>query len=209
MTSTLVKLPNQQITEAQFRQFLREYEGHELHELVDGWIKVMAEPSGEHESVRSLLYGELFLEIRQQRLNFEIHPKALCRLEKGDHRRPDLIVVDKTTWRRNTQSEAILKEPPILAIEIVSTNWEEDYIKKALWYAAFGVAEYWVTDLLLRIKDYPKRKHPNINIPTVSVGTLQNGEYQWQRFTGQDRIISPTFPNLNLTVEQIIAAAEV
>ena len=69
MTSTLVKLPNQQVTEAQFRQFLREYEGHELHELVDGWIKVMAEPSGEHESVRSLLYGELFLEIRQQRLN--------------------------------------------------------------------------------------------------------------------------------------------
>jgi Uma2 family endonuclease len=30
--------------------------------------------------------------------------------------------------------------------------------------------------------------------------------YQYQRFQGADRIVSPTFPELNLTVDQILEA---
>ena len=131
MSATLTR-PTQKLTAEEFRQFLRDYEGHELHELVDGWLQVMAEPGGKHERVRSFLYGELFLEIRNRRYPFEVHPKTLCRLTQGDHRRPDLIVVDEEVWERNTQVESILDDPPELAIEIVSTNWEEDYQKKSL-----------------------------------------------------------------------------
>ena len=114
------------------------------------------------------------------------------------------MVVDREVWRRNTQREAILEDPPELTIEIVSTNWEDDYVKKPLWYAAFGVKEYWIADLLLKLDQYPKRKHPDINEPTLSIETLQVGAYQWQRFTGNQWVASRLFPELELTVEQLI-----
>jgi Uma2 family endonuclease len=35
-----------------------------------------------------------------------------------------------------------------------------------------------------------------------------DGEYQFQQFRGNERIISPTFPELNLTAEQVFNAGE-
>ena len=40
----------------------------------------------------------------------------------------------------------------------------------------------------------------------VLVLTLKNGAYQAREFRGSDRIVSPTFPNLQLTAEQILRA---
>jgi Uma2 family endonuclease len=40
--------------------------------------------------------------------------------------------------------------------------------------------------------------------PTLSVCQLVEGEYEVHRFQGRDRVISPTFPDLNLTAEQIL-----
>ena len=62
--------------------------------------------------------------------------------------------------------------------------------------------------MLLKIQEYPKRKHPDINIPTLSVGTLNNGQYQWQTFTGNERIISSIFPELELSVDRLVAASQ-
>ncbi|NEU74058.1 Uma2 family endonuclease, partial [Hassallia byssoidea VB512170] len=43
--------------------------------------------------------------------------------------------------------------------------------------------------------------------PTISVYTLIEGEYQVNQFRGSDRVVSPTFPELNLTAQQIFNAA--
>lgn len=168
----------------------------------------MSEPSGRHESIRSFLYGELYLEIRLRRLNLEPHPNILCKLDKQDGCRPDLIVMNKDRWAAATQIEAALFVPPEMAVEIVSTNWEEDYQKKAAWYAAFGVGEYWIVDPLALLSRYPQRRNPNIQVPTVSVGVLdaENREYRWKEFTRRDRIESQLFPKLTLIVEQVVAA---
>ena len=95
-----------------------------------------------------------------------------------------------------------------MAIEIVSTNWEEDYQKKAAWYAAFGVGEYWIVDPLALLDRYPNRRNPQIQVPTVSVGVLDanNREYRWKEFSGSDRIESGLFQSLQLTVAQVVAA---
>ena len=95
-----------------------------------------------------------------------------------------------------------------MAVEIVSTNSEEDYQKKAAWYAAFGVGEYWIVDPLALLDRYPNRRNPSIQVPTVSVGMLdvKNREYRWKEFTERDRIESQLFPELTLTVEQLVAA---
>lgn len=105
----------------------------------------------------------------------------------------------------------MLKRPPEIAIEIVSTNWEMDYISKPAWFAAFGVEEYWIIDPLFTIERYPNRRNPKITQPTISIGrlvpsrsTIIEQEYEFDSYTGSDRIQSKFFPELDLTVEQVI-----
>ena len=175
MVQAPIKPPTQQLSDAEFRQFLQQDNSDNLYELIDGWLQIMAEPGGEHESIRSFLLIEFGIHVRQQGLSLEIHPMPICRLAKGEQRRPDLIVVDKAMWRRNTQSEAILEEPPELVVEVVSTNWEDDYIKKSRGYAAFGVKEYWIADLLLKVDQYTTRKIPTFMNPLYPLGRWLGG----------------------------------
>jgi Uma2 family endonuclease len=97
-----------------------------------------------------------------------------------------------------------MREPIQIAVEVVSTNWEDDYIDKLDEYERMGIQEYWLIDYLaIGPRDYlgdPKQ-------PSVLIFNLDTeGKYQLTRFQNSDRIISSTFPELNLTVEQIIEA---
>ena len=185
------------------------------YELINGIIVPMAEPSGKHENLRTELLVSLKLESRRANLGLLIHPQTVLILGKKDTRKPDLIAIDRESWNRQTQTQAVLIEPPSVAIEIVSTNWEEDYRIKPLWYAAFGVRELWIVDPLFHLDRYPSKRNPKILQPTISIGQLVasqsilvENEYRFQSFTGSDRIKSEFFPNLNLTVDQIIAFSE-
>jgi Uma2 family endonuclease len=64
-----------------------------------------------------------------------------------------------------------------------------------------GISEYWIVDYLaIASRDYlgyPK-------VPTVLVHQLADDRYQRQLFQGNDKIISPTFPELEITVAQIV-----
>jgi Uma2 family endonuclease len=88
-----------------------------------------------------------------------------------------------------------------LVIEVVSTNWKTDHARKSEDYEAMGIAEYWIVDHSgLGGKKYigfPKH-------PTLSVYTLIDGEYQVTRFRERNCIVSLTFPDLNLTAEQVL-----
>ncbi|MCL1475734.1 Uma2 family endonuclease [Argonema antarcticum] len=185
-------------------------EGQE-YELIDGRISPMAEPSGEHENLRSELMVELRMESRRRQLGLLVHPKPVLQLGLKDTRKPDLIAINRDAWNRQTQSEAVLKEAPSIVIEIVSKNWEEDYRHKPLWYAAFGVSELWIVDPLFTVERYPNRKNPKIEEPTISIGQLVNSrsilverEYEFQSFIGKQRIESRFFADLEITVEEII-----
>ncbi|MBW4619427.1 MAG: Uma2 family endonuclease [Cyanosarcina radialis HA8281-LM2] len=191
-----------------FEKFLEfEDDTDNLYELVAGQVIPMSEPSGEHESIVTFMTVEFELEIRRLKLNLETHSKTLCQLAPKDGRRPDILVIDRDKWRRNTKVQAALRdEPPELVVEIVSTNWEEDYQKKPLWYAAFGVPEYWIVDPLLHIDRYPSRKNPAIAVPTVSVMLLKDGQYRVTKTFAEDRRIeSDLFPELQLTPDRVFA----
>ena len=189
-------------------------EGQE-YELIDGIVVPMAEPSGKHENLRTELLVSLRIESKRANLGLLIHPKPVVMLGKKDTRKPDLIAIDRESWNQQTQTQAVLTEPPNIAIEIVSTNWEEDYRNKPLWYAAFGVRELWIVDPLFHLDRYPDKRNPKILQPTISIGQLVasqsilvENEYRFESFTGSDRIKSNFFPNLNLTVDQIFAFGE-
>ncbi|OUC12415.1 MAG: hypothetical protein B0A82_22450 [Alkalinema sp. CACIAM 70d] len=115
-------------------------------------------------------------------------------------REPDLIIHSEASFAELMgRSEACLKlnEPnPLIVIEVVSPgseateNYQRDYHQKPIEYAARGIAKMWIID--------PSRA-------MVKVGSLTGGTYQFQDFKGNESIVSPTFPELSLTAEQILS----
>lgn len=62
-----------------------------------------------------------------------------------------------------------------LIVEVVSTNWRDDYFKKRVDYEEMGLPEYWIMDYAAlggrNFLGNPKE-------PTLSVYQLIEGEYQ-------------------------------
>lgn len=110
---------------------------------------------------------------------------------------PDVIVLADVHRSLLSKKATITRDmpPPQLLAEIVSPgnqtsgNYKRDYQEKALQYAAIAVPEYWVID--------PDRT-------VILVGTLVNGAYDFQEFRGAMRLVSVTFPEIQLTAEQVL-----
>ena len=67
-----------------------------------------------------------------------------------------------------------------------------------------GIPEYWIADYAaLGGRNFIG----NPKSPTIFVCQLIDGEYQMNHFRGNAAIVSPTFPQLNLTAKQIFDAA--
>jgi Uma2 family endonuclease len=61
---------------------------------------------------------------------------------------PDVSVVSKTLWNSNVFAYGALVQPITLAVEVISTNWEDDYVDKLDEYQRLGILEYWIVDYL-------------------------------------------------------------
>ncbi|MBR8835323.1 MAG: Uma2 family endonuclease [Stigonema ocellatum SAG 48.90 = DSM 106950] len=205
MTQTL---PTQTlVTFEEFIEWLPENTG-KRYELHDGVIIEMSQPTGEHEQVVGFLAGEITLEYRRLKLPYFIPKTALVKpSKKPSGYSPDVVLLNtsnlqnETLWKKaSTVSES---DSIPLVMEVVSTNWEDDYYTKLGNYEAMKIPEYWIVDYLgLGAKKFignPKQ-------PTLSIHRLVDNEYQVAQFRGEDRIVSPTFPDLNLTANQIFSA---
>jgi Uma2 family endonuclease len=202
MTTTTKKLS--------FAEFLEQYpDGYGIFELVDGEI-VKVEPIRAHKNVSRYLIKRFDRESDRLELNYVVDKDIIIKTSTSDGkergRNPDVSVVSEVEWNSNVSGYAALTKPIQLAVEVVSTNWEDDYIDKLAEYQRLGIAEYWIVDYLAIASrsylGYPK-------VPTVSVYQLIDGEYQVQTFTANAPIISPTFGQLELTCEQLVNASQI
>ncbi|MEG3845127.1 Uma2 family endonuclease [Microcoleus sp. herbarium14] len=202
MTTTRTQ-PKQMLSFEQFVKQLPDEEGR--YELVNGEI-VKILPIRLHEDVADFLIKQFDREVDRVPLNYRVSGRFMLRTltpngkEQGRH--PDVTVVDKTLWESKPFAYSALTEPLQLVVEVVSTNWEDDYIDKLDEYQRLGIYEYWIVDYLaLGSRNYlgnPKE-------PTVFVYLLdENGVYQMTAYRGTERIISRTFPELALTAEQVL-----
>jgi Uma2 family endonuclease len=88
----------------------------------------------------------------------------------------------------------VFETPPLLIVEVVSPDSiKRDYRHKRSEYAAVGVLEYWVVDPLEA---------------KISVLFLEEGFYEETLFTADQKIVSQTFPELAIAVEQILNAGK-
>ncbi|MDF0555258.1 Uma2 family endonuclease [Kamptonema sp. UHCC 0994] len=190
-----------------FDEFIDWYPENSEHryELYNGVIVKMAQPLGEHEEVTGFLASELTAEFRKLKLPYFIPKQALVRAPARESGYlPDILILNRSNlaseplWKKASTVSQAISIP--LVIEVVSTNWRDDYFSKFTDYEEMGIPEYWIVDYLglggKRFIGNPKQ-------PTIAICELVDGEYQISQFRGSDRIISPTFPELQLTAEQV------
>jgi len=178
------------------------------HELHNGRIIEMNPPLGGHEYIVCFLNTIIAAECFRLNLTYAISKTVLIKPPGAESAYyPDILVLNlphlenAPLWEKTstvTQSASI----PLI-IEVVSTNWKVDYSTKVNDYEDIGVAEYWIVDYLAY---GGKRFIGNPKQPTISIYELIEGEYQITQFKGDEGIVSPTFPELNLTANQIFRA---
>ena len=165
-------------------------------------------PTRQHETIAEFIADSFQDEVKRLRLNYWVSGRMVVRTLTPDNREqgrnPDVSVVDRTIWDSHPTAYTAFVEPLQLAVEVVSTNWEDDYIDKLDEYQRLGISEYWIVDYLaIGSRNYLG----NPKVPTILVYLLdENGVYQVSAYRGSDRIISRTFPELTLTVEQVLNA---
>ena len=197
-------------TKLTFADFLQQYpEGSGIYELVNGEIVKVESIIADKNVARFLVRG-FNDEISRLELDYIVDKDILIRTVKASGqeqgRNPDVGVVKASVWNSNVRGYGALTEPIQLAVEVTSTNWEDDYVDKLDEYQRLGIAEYWIVDYLaIASRTYLG----NPKVPTVFIYSLENNCYVVQSFRDNERIISPTFPELEITVEQIVLSSQV
>ena len=197
-------------TKLTFADFLQKYpDGAGIYELVNGEI-VKVEATRAHKNVARFLVKSFDRESDRLGLDYIVDKEIVIRTVKASGqeqgRNPDVGVVKASVWNSNALGYGAITEPIQLAVEVTSTNWEDDYVDKLDEYQRLGICEYWIVDYLAIAS---RADLGNPKIPTVFVYYLENGSYVVQKFTGNERIISKTFPELEITVEQLVLSSQI
>lgn len=190
-----------------FDEFIEWYPENSVvrYELHKGVIIEMPPPIGKHEGVVGFLTVQMAFQLLQMRLPYRIPKTAFVKTPSNDSAySPDILVLNydnvvfEPKWDK--QSTVSLAASIPLVVEVVSTNWRDDYYDKFGNYEEMGIPEYWIVDYAA----LGGRKFiGNPKVPTIFVCELVDDEYQMTPFRGNDRIVSPAFGQLNLTAQQV------
>ena len=191
-----------------FGDFIVRYGDSNRYELIDGEVFDL-EPTGYHEEVSAFTTTKICAQIDAIDLNWFVLQRGLLRPSNLGMTafRPDVMVIDRNELAKellwNDQSILTLGSSIKFVMEVVSSNWQNDYARKVEDYAILGIPEYWIADYagLGGTRHIGKPKQP-----TLSICTLVKGEYEIQQIRGNQPITSPTFPNFKLTAEQVLKA---
>ncbi|MEK0181112.1 MAG: Uma2 family endonuclease [Oscillatoriales cyanobacterium] len=193
-----------------FDEFVAWYPENSVHkyELHNGVIVEMPLGTGRHSRVIGFIRSKLSIEIDRRSLPYFIPSDCLLKPVRNEAGYlPDAVVLDEAALvnepRWDRESIITMGSSVRLAVEVVSTNWRDDYHLKFADYEEMGIPEYWIVDYLglggRKFIGTPKQ-------PTLSVCQLVDGEYQVKQFKGDDTVESLAFPELKLTAEQIFRA---
>ncbi len=174
------------------------------YELKRGAIVQMPKPKGKHSEITGFVIKKLNYIIDEMQVPYFIPRECIIKISDDTGYEPDIAVVDRSLLVNELgwENSSVIKHGKSikLVVEVVSTNWRDDYALKMSDYENLGINEYWIADYLglggRRYIGSPKQ-------PTFSVCNLVDGEYEIQQFRGSDLIRSSTFSELQLTVDQI------
>lgn len=180
-----------QIQKLSFAEYLTYDDGTDnRYELEDGELLLMNPPTGHHALMIRFLSNAFESEIKRLQLPWVCLQTVGIRTSLTRSRIPDLCIMTREQITQYLDRSAILETPPILAVEIVSPESRvRDYRYKRSEYSVVGIGEYWIVD--------PDEKK-------VIILLLEEGLYEVTEYRGGDKIISSTFVELLLSVEQVL-----
>jgi Uma2 family endonuclease len=162
------------------------------YELVNGELVVITLPTLRHMLIAKFIEQCLDAEIARLGLGWFCFRAAGVRTGVRKSRLTDVYVLTPDQVSSLMHRAAIAQTPPLLAVEVVSPDSvTRDYRYKRTEYAALEIPEYWIVDPLES---------------KVTVLTFNEGLYDETVFLGDQPLASPTFTELSLTVEKILAA---
>ena len=178
-----------------FEEYLNYTDGTDRrYELVAGELIPMGLGVGLHAGITDCVRDRFKSEVVRLKLSWVVKAMAVVVQSPRNARIPDVTVLPKEQWRWLRQKEAVIRlnePPPILVVEVVSESTKAtDYRAKRSEYGVLGIAEYWIVDPLKA---------------QVTVCVLSEGFYDTFIYGGDEMIESPTFPELRLTAEQVLA----
>lgn len=176
------------------------YEGEPdvIYELHRGKLIPMAAATALRASICEFLVYILQHYLAERNLDLVAKTNVGVRTEENSSRIPDVIVCTQSLWEQLLARPGAgvfdLDETPVLIVEVVSENERQDYVTKRAEYENAGVPEYWMAD--------PK---PNRN--RVRIVSLPENEtaYEQANFVRGQNIVSLQFPDLVLSVDQILS----
>jgi Uma2 family endonuclease len=200
----MIQLATQTTTFDEFIDRLPERSEY-CYELHNGIVIEMPKPRGKHSQIGAWITGQIYKESEQ--LGLPYFMPIDCIIKSIDNRsgyEPDVTVIDNRVLSNESrwEQESILTLGSTipLVVEVVSTNWQDDYLAKYAAYQDLGIVEYWIVDYLglggRRFIGSPKQ-------PTISICQLVDGEYDVRLFRDTEILQSAIFPKLELTPNQI------
>ena len=176
-----------------FEEYLAYDDGTDkLYELFNGELIEVPPESGKNVQIATFLLIQFasligYRRVRGHGLELEVNGEPR-------NRYPDLTILREEHIEQLAKRNTIrlTMSPPLLVVEIVSPGElqrNRDYIAKRVQYQDCGIPEYWIID-------------PNTQ--TILILELSENTYQQVgSFGSKSQLLSPQFPTLDLTPEQI------
>ncbi|MFN5470454.1 MAG: Uma2 family endonuclease [Pseudanabaena sp.] len=202
MTMAIAKTTKNAKPRVTFADYLTYFDGSDTkYELVDGELVAMSLGTGLHGETIDRTYQAINAEINRTAQPWIVRQGQIgVRCPRGigldTVRIPDVVVMQQDNWQALQEREAVIDfdlSAPLLVIEVISPPTKNiDYRAKRTEYAARDIPEYWIIDPLES---------------KVSVLINSDGWYDVTEFFDSDLLISPTFPELQLTPQIILKGA--
>ncbi|AUT01807.1 hypothetical protein CLI64_16235 [Nostoc sp. CENA543] len=165
------------------------------YELVDGKLELIHPPTFRHLLIAEFIEISFDAEIKRLNLPWLCLREAGVRTGWRKSRLPDVYVVPSAQVMGFLDESAVCQSAPLLVVEVVSPDSiKRDYRHKRSEYAALEVSEYWIVDPIES---------------KITILLLSEGLYEEHEFSGSQQLVSAIFPEIQLTVEQVLAGGKI
>ena len=167
------------------------------YELYKGKLIPMPTATVLHIKICEYLVYQLQRYLAEHNLDLVVKTGLGVRTDEDKSRIPDVVVCTQSLLEQAAArpGAGILEfdEKPLLVVEVVSENRREDYVIKRGEYELANVPEYCIVD--------PKRGKQKIRLFALIEG--EEG-YTYTDFLPGEEMVSVVFPNLRLSVNEIL-----
>lgn len=171
-----------------------EISDRDRYECVDGKLISMNQSTRKHDKVVKFLSQRFTQEIQPIHRNWVVCDGKI-QLQTTEHRLriPDICILTSEQNQNLKITEPILNNSiPVLVVEVIGKGTRtQDTKAKRKEYQNLQIPEYWMVDF-------------RPSSASVCILSLVEERYQLKKFHHNQMIISPTFPNLALNVEQVL-----